>query len=82
MVPRCYQHDTKSDQIIAREGEVQDEITNKDDKFILSELLRETMLTYLHKEIPYNISIVTSHYKILKSSEIKIKQIALYICNG
>ena len=32
------------------------------------------MLTYLHKEIPYNISIVTSHYKILKSSEIKIKQ--------
>ena len=51
-----------------------DEITNKDDKFILSELLRETLLTYLHKEIPYNISIVTSHYKILKSSEIKIKQ--------
>ncbi len=51
-----------------------DEITNKDDKFILSELLRETILTYLHKEIPYNISIVTSHYKILKSSEIKIKQ--------
>jgi len=51
-----------------------DEISNKDDKFILSELLRETMLTYLHKEIPYNISIITSHYKILKSSEIKIKQ--------
>ena len=51
-----------------------DEISNKDDQFILSELLRETMLTYLHKEIPYNISIITSHYKILKSSEIKIKQ--------
>ena len=51
-----------------------DEISNKDDKFILSELLRETMLTYLHKEIPYNISIITSHYKALKSSEIKIKQ--------
>ena len=51
-----------------------DEITNKDDKFILSELLRETLLTYLHKEIPYNISIITSQYKILKSSEIKIKQ--------
>jgi len=51
-----------------------DEISNKDDKFILSELLRETMLTYLHKEIPYNISIITSHYKTLKSSEIKIKQ--------
>ena len=51
-----------------------DEISNKDDKFILSELLRETILTYLHKEIPYNISIITSHYKTLKSSEIKIKQ--------
>ena len=51
-----------------------DEISNKDDKFILSELLRETILTYLHKEIPYNISIITSHYKILKNSEIKIKQ--------
>jgi len=51
-----------------------DEITNKDDKFILSELLRETILTFLHKEIPYNISILTSHYKILKNSEIKIKQ--------
>ncbi len=52
----------------------EDEITNKDDKFILSELLRETILTYLHKEIPYNINIVTSHYKILKHSEVKIKQ--------
>ena len=51
-----------------------DEISNKDDKFILSELLRETILTYLHKEIPYNISIITSYYKTLKSSEIKIKQ--------
>ena len=53
---------------------LKDEITNKDDKFILSELLRETLLTYLHKEIPYNIRIITSHYKILKSSDIKIKQ--------
>ena len=52
----------------------EDEVTNKDDKFILSELLRETILTYLHKEIPYNINIVTSHYKILKHSEVKIKQ--------
>ncbi len=50
------------------------EITNKDDKFILSELLRETMLTYLHQEIPYNIRIITSNYTILKSTEIKIKQ--------
>ena len=51
-----------------------DEITNKDVKFILSELLRETLLTYLHKEIPYNIKIITSTYKTLRNSDIKIKQ--------
>ena len=51
-----------------------DEITNKDDKFFLSELLRETLLTYLHKEIPYNISIRTSSFKELNNSDIKIKQ--------
>ena len=51
-----------------------DEITNKDDKFFLSELLRETLLTYLHKEIPYNISISTTNFKELSKSDIKIKQ--------
>ena len=51
-----------------------DEITNKDDKFFLSELLRETLLTYLHKEIPYNISIRTTSFKELSKSDIKIKQ--------
>ncbi len=51
-----------------------DEITNKDEKFFLSELLRETMLTFLHKEIPYNLVINTSAFKILKNSDIKIKQ--------
>ena len=51
-----------------------DEITNKDDKFILNELLRETFLTYLHKEIPYNLIINTSTYKVLKNNDIKIKQ--------
>ena len=51
-----------------------DEITNKDDKFFLSELLRETLLTYLHKEIPYNISIRTTNFKELSKSDIKIKQ--------
>ena len=51
-----------------------DEITNKDDNFIVGELLRETMLTYLHKEIPYNINIETSNFKILKNNDIKIKQ--------
>ena len=51
-----------------------DEITNKDDIFIIDELLRETMLTYLHKEIPYNVGIQTSNFKILKNNDIKIKQ--------
>ena len=51
-----------------------DEITNKDDIFIISELLRETMLKYLHKEIPYNINIETSNFKTLKNNDIKIKQ--------
>ena len=51
-----------------------DEITNKDDIFIVGELLRETMLTYLHKEIPYNVDIQTSNFKILKNNDIKIKQ--------
>ncbi len=50
------------------------EITNKDDIFIVCELLRETMLTYLHKEIPYNVNIETSNFKILKNHDIKIKQ--------
>ena len=52
----------------------EDEITNKDDNFIIKELLRETILTYLHKEIPYNVVIKNSNYKILKNKDIKIKQ--------
>ena len=51
-----------------------DEITNKDDVFIVCELLRETMLTYLHKEIPYNVNIQTSNFKTLRNKDIKIKQ--------
>ena len=51
-----------------------DEITNKDDVFIVCELLRETMLTYLHKEIPYNVNIQTSNFKTLRNNDIKIKQ--------
>ncbi len=52
----------------------EDELTNKGDEFIISELLRETILTYLHKEIPYNIDIKTTEYKFLKNNNIKIKQ--------
>tara|TARA_X000000368_G_C22991000_1_gene694353 strand:+ start:94 stop:939 length:846 start_codon:yes stop_codon:yes gene_type:complete len=51
-----------------------DEITNKDDNFIINELLRETILTYLHKEIPYNVIIKTTNFKTLKNLDIKIKQ--------
>lgn len=50
------------------------EISNKDDIFIINELLRESILTYLHKEIPYNIQIKTSQFKPLKNKDIKIKQ--------
>ena len=51
-----------------------DEISNKDDNFIINELLRETILTYLHKEIPYNVILNTTDYKVLKNNDIKIKQ--------
>jgi len=51
-----------------------DEITDKDDLFIVGELLRESMLTYLHKEIPYNVNIQTSNFKTLRNKDIKIKQ--------
>ena len=51
-----------------------DEITNKDDKFIINELLRETILEYLHKEIPYNINFEVTVFKTLKNKDIKIKQ--------
>ena len=52
----------------------EDEITNKDDNFIVEELLRESILTYLHKEIPYKLMIKTTNFKILKNNDIKIKQ--------
>ena len=48
-----------------------DEITNKDDKFIINELLRETILEYLHKEIPYNINLEVIVFKTLKNKDIK-----------
>ena len=52
----------------------EDEISNKDDKFIINELLRETILTYLHKEIPYNVILKITDYRVLKNNDIKIKQ--------
>ena len=32
------------------------------------------MLTYLHKEIPYNVVLKTTNYKVLQNNDIKIKQ--------
>ena len=52
----------------------ENEISNKDDKFIINELLRETILNYLHKEIPYNLKIEMKQCKYLKNNDIKIKQ--------
>ena len=51
-----------------------DKITNKNEEFIINELLRETILEYLHKEIPYNVNIEIATFKILKNKDIKIKQ--------
>ena len=51
-----------------------DEITNKNEEFIINELLRETILEYLHKEIPYNVNIEIATFKILKNKDIKIKK--------
>ena len=52
----------------------EDEISNKSEKFIINELLRETIFKYLHKEIPYNIIVEIKDYRILKNKDIKIKQ--------
>ena len=51
-----------------------DQITNKDDIFITNECTRNAILTYLHKELPYNIFIVNKSFKYLQSGDLKIKQ--------
>ena len=52
-----------------------DEISNKDDVYITNECTRNALLTFLHKEIPYNITIVNKTYKYLKNGDLKIKQL-------
>lgn len=51
-----------------------DEISDKDDIFITNEITRNFILTLLHKEIPYNLSIKNKIFKYLKNGDIKIKQ--------
>tara|TARA_B100000965_G_C19561794_1_gene744865 strand:+ start:573 stop:1409 length:837 start_codon:yes stop_codon:yes gene_type:complete len=50
------------------------EISNKDDIFITSECTRNAVLTYIHKEIPYNVIIKNDCFKTLKNGDKKIKQ--------
>jgi len=50
------------------------EISNKDDIFIASECTRNAVLTYIHKEIPYNVIVKNDCFKTLKNDDKKIKQ--------
>ena len=51
-----------------------DEVTNKDDIFMSSECTRNAIFKYLHQEIPYNIVVRNTLFKILNNNDIKIKQ--------
>ena len=57
-----------------------DEITDKDNIFITNECTRNSILHYLHKELPYNINIKNIGFKNLKNGDLKIKQ-TLQIAN-
>ncbi len=50
------------------------EVSNKDDIFITSECTRNAVLTYIHKEIPYNVIVKNDCFKTLKNGDKKIKQ--------
>jgi len=50
------------------------EISNKDDIFITNEITRNSVLDLIHKEVPYNITIVNKIFRYLKNGDIKIKQ--------
>ena len=51
-----------------------DEITDKDDIFISNECTRNSILLYMHQEIPYNIKIINESFMFLKNSDLKIRQ--------
>ena len=50
------------------------EITNKSVIFISNECTRNSILKYLHKEIPYNVDVQNKLYKKINKKNIKIKQ--------
>jgi len=52
-----------------------EEITDKDDIYISNECTRNSILEYLHQEIPYNINIKNEIFKFLKNNDLKIKQL-------
>ena len=52
----------------------QNDISNKDDLFISNECTRNNILSFLHKEIPYNVKIINKIFKYLKNGDLKIKQ--------
>ena len=52
-----------------------EEITDKDDIYISNECTRNSILEYLHQEIPYNINIKNETFKFLKNNDLKIKQL-------
>jgi len=51
-----------------------DQFTDKDNIFITNECTRNSILQFLHKEIPYKLIVRNILYKILKNKDIKIKQ--------
>tara|TARA_B100000575_G_scaffold287924_1_gene287059 strand:+ start:5801 stop:6658 length:858 start_codon:yes stop_codon:yes gene_type:complete len=50
------------------------EITNKDDIYISNQSTRNSILSVLHKEIPYNVIVENKYFNYLKNGDLKIKQ--------
>ena len=50
------------------------EISDKNEIFITNEITRNSVLTLIHKESPYNIEIENIMFKFLKNGDLKIKQ--------
>ena len=51
-----------------------DELTDKDDIYITNECTRNSILKYIHKEIPYNINVVNKNFKYLSNNDLKVSQ--------
>lgn len=51
-----------------------DEVSDKDDIFITNEITRNSILKFLHNEIPYNLKIINKLFKYLRNGDLKIKQ--------